>query len=50
MSRADLNKKADLLLKKNGYTKTGNKKSELSMGQFFFERRIIKTPMGNKSR
>jgi hypothetical protein len=41
---------ADRLLTRNGYLPDGRPKKSLSKGQRFFEKRIIKTPMGNGSR
>lgn len=49
MKTTDLNKLADQLLAKNGFTSTGTPKKEISKRQVFFERKtIITTPMGNR--
>lgn len=48
--RKDLAEQADVLLAKSGFLSDGRPKKSLSKGQRFFEKRIIKTPMGNGSR
>ncbi len=49
-SKGDLYTEANKLLSKNGYLYDGRPKKSFSKGQTFFEKRIIKTPMGNGSR
>lgn len=49
-NQKDLVEQADILLAKSGFLSDGRPKKSLSKGQRFFERRIIKTPMGNGSR
>ncbi len=49
-SKGDLYAEANKLLSKNGYLYDGRPKKSFSKGQTFFEKRIIKTPMGNGSR
>lgn len=44
----DLISMANMLLRQNGYNVTGAKARYSSKSQYFFERRIIKTPMGNR--
>lgn len=46
----DLTAMANMLLRQNGYTVTGAKVRYSSKGQSFFEKRIIKTPMGNRTK
>ena len=53
IQQALLQKQANELLWKSGFLADGEKKSNLSKknrNQRFFERRIITTPMGNKTR
>jgi hypothetical protein len=49
-TQTELERMANELLNKKGYLYDGRPKKSLSKGQRFFEKRIIKTPMGNGSR
>ena len=49
-NQQQLEAEANKLLMQKGFLHDGRPKKSLSKGQRFFERRIIKTPMGNGSR
>lgn len=49
-NQKELVKQANKLLSKKGYLYNGSPRQTLSTGQLNFEKRIIKTPMGNGSR
>jgi len=50
ISKSDLCKAANRLLSRNGFTPTGECKRERSLMQIAFEKRVLKTPMGNGMR
>lgn len=41
-------RQADALLRRNGFTRTGQSIREVSWSQLLFEKRVIATPMGGK--
>ena len=49
-TQKSLSQIADELLSKKGFAVDGTLKKSKSRGQIFFEKRILKTPMGNGSR
>ena len=49
-SKMDLYAAANKLLSQNGFSWDGASKKQFSKGQKFFEKAIIRTPMGNGSR
>ncbi len=49
-SKFDLCKAANRLLSKNGFTPTGGNKEGSDIRQTFFEKRVLRTPMGNGMR
>jgi hypothetical protein len=48
MSKRDLTKAADRLLRANGFRRNGQPRGKGSYQQFVFERKLIRIPMGGK--
>lgn len=49
-TRKQLRAQARQILKENGYNSDGSPKGSMSSSQYFFEKNIIGTPMGNRMR